>query len=94
MIVHTTRGSVLEDLGLSPEQVRILKIREVLLASLIHHIRDRKLSQRQVTETLGITRHQVSRLMRGRISTFPVEALIDMHTALGIPVRVEVGMID
>ena len=53
-------------------------------------IKERRLTQAQAGEILGIKQPQVSALMRGRSGTFSVERLMDFLTALGQDVEITV----
>ena len=90
-ITHTTTGSIFDDLGFGKEQAENLKIRAQLMESLIDFIEDRSLTQAEAAERFGVSQSRVSRLLNGSISQFTIDALINMLSAAGIPVRVDVG---
>lgn len=72
-------GNVFADLGDPTPEESLLK------AQLAHHIsteiRDRRLTQEQAAETMGIDQPKVSALVRGRLTNFSVERLLKYVTA-------------
>jgi predicted XRE-type DNA-binding protein len=88
--VPVTRGSgnVFADLGLSNPQERLAKAQ---LASLIDDvIRERALTQEEAAALMGIDQPKVSHLLRGRLSGFSTQRLIDFLNALGRDVEIVV----
>jgi predicted XRE-type DNA-binding protein len=74
-------GNVFTDLGFpnpAQEQLKAHLSREIYRT-----IKERKLTQRQAAQLLGIHQSQVSALLRARPGTFSVGRLIDLLTALG-----------
>lgn len=92
-IIHTTTGSVFDDLGFGKEKAENLKIRARLMDSLIDFVEDRGLTQAEAAEHFGVSQSRVSRLLSGNISQFTIDALINMHSTAGIPVRVDIGKV-
>ena len=79
-------GNVFADLGLPhPEQER-LKAR--LTLQIYRIIKERKLTQAQAGEILGIKQPHVSMLMRNRSGNFSVERLMEFLTAFGHDVEI------
>jgi predicted XRE-type DNA-binding protein len=86
--IAVTRGSgnVFADLGLSNPEERLAKAQ---LASLIDDvIRERGLTQQQAAMIMGIDQPKVSHVLRGRLSGFSTQRLIDFLTALGRDVEI------
>lgn len=48
-------------------------------------------TQAAAAKRLGLTQPRMNDLLRGRISKFSLDALIDLATRAGLSVRVEVG---
>jgi predicted XRE-type DNA-binding protein len=81
--IAVTRGSgnVFADLGLPNPEERLAKAQ---LASLIDDvIRERGLTQQEAAMLMGIDQPKVSHVLRGRLSGFSTQRLIDFLTALG-----------
>jgi len=83
---HITKGSVLDDLGLSQEEAQNLKIRAVLMRELEHQIKTHGWTQTQAAKILGVTQPRMSNLIRGKIELFTIDMLVNMLTKCGIPV--------
>lgn len=82
------RGNVFADLGLPNPEQELLKAQ--LTLQIYKIIKDRKLTQAQAGEVLGIKQPHVSALMRNRAGTFSVGRLMAFLTALGQDVRITV----
>ncbi len=81
-------GNVFADLGLPNPEERLAKAE---LARQIRAILEaRHLTQVQAGAILGIAQPNVSNLLRGRLSGFSVERLMEFLTALGRDVRIVV----
>jgi predicted XRE-type DNA-binding protein len=86
--VTESSGNVFADLGLANPEQELLKAR--LTLQIYRAIKDRKLTQVQAGEVLGIQQPHVSKLMRGQSGVFSVERLMDFLTALGHDIRIAV----
>ena len=62
----------------------------ILLASSPRRIRRQGLSQSQAAKLFGVTQLRISDLMRGKITFFGLDALVNMATAAGLRVEVYV----
>jgi predicted XRE-type DNA-binding protein len=81
-------GNVFADLGFPNPEREQLKARLTLQ---IHRlIKDRRFTQVEAGEILGIKQPHVSGLMRGQSGNFSVERLMDFLTALGQDVEIAV----
>ena len=88
--IPVTRGSgnVFADLGMSNPEERLVQAQ---LASLIDDvIRERALTQQDAAVLMGIDQPKVSHLLRGRLSGFSTQRLIDFLNALGRDVEIVV----
>ena len=88
--IPVTRGSgnVFADLGMANPEERLAKAQ---LASLIDDvIRERGLTQQEAAALMGIDQPKVSHLLRGRLSGFSTQRLIDFLNALGRDVEIVV----
>ena len=88
--IPVTRGSgnVFADLCMSNPEERLAKAQ---LASLIDDvIRERALTQQDAAALMGIDQPKVSHLLRGRLSGFSTQRLIDFLNALGRDVEIVV----
>ena len=83
-------ASVWDAIEDTPEQAESMKLRSRLMMAVQDRINREGLSQAQTAKTLGVTQPRISDLMRGRISLFSVESLIDMLMHLGMRVEIKV----
>ena len=82
---HVTRGNVLDDLELSPEQATILKFKADLYQAILKHAR--KYSQKQLQVILSEPQPRVSELLNGKIANKSVDKLLCYAGRLGIEPR-------
>ena len=87
---NVTRGSgnVFADLGLSQADERLAKAE--LARAIGKAIRERKLTQRQAAEVLGVDQPKVSHVLSGRLEGFSTERLLRFLTSLGSDVEIRV----
>jgi predicted XRE-type DNA-binding protein len=74
----------------TPEQAANMKLRSVLMIALKDHITRAGMSQAQAAQLFGVTQPRVSDLMRGKISLFALDALVNMATAAGLRIEMHV----
>ncbi|MDD1416147.1 helix-turn-helix domain-containing protein [Dolichospermum sp. ST_con] len=86
--VEVSSGNVFADLGLSNPEARLLKAELVRKISEI--ITNLNLTQVQAAEILGIDQPKVSLLIRGRLSGFSTDRLMDYLNKLGSDVEITV----
>jgi predicted XRE-type DNA-binding protein len=86
--IMESSGNVFADLGLANPEQELLKAK--LLLQIYRTIRERKLTQAQAGEILGIKQPHVSSLMRGQSGTFSVERLMEFLTVLGHNIEIAV----
>ena len=78
-------GNIFADLGL-PNPEKCLEKADIVF-QIVQIIKQRKLTQAEAAELLGIDQPQVSALMRGRFYRFSLERLIKFMDALGKRIR-------
>ncbi len=86
-----TPGSdnVFEDVGFGAEEAANLKIRADLLLDLRKCIRARGWTQAEAAAFFGETQPRISNLLKGEISRFSIDKLINMLARAGIRVRLK-----
>jgi predicted XRE-type DNA-binding protein len=84
--IFNSSGNVFVDLGFSPEQAAVLKMRADLMADLRKFIKAKKLTQVKAAEILGVSQSRVSDLIRGKWERFSLEMLITLATRAGMRV--------
>ena len=74
----------------TPEQAANMKLRSLLMIALKDHITRAGMSQAQAARLFGVTQPRVSDLMRGKISLFALDALVNITTAAGLRIEMRV----
>ena len=82
--VVDSRGNVFLDLGFPAEEAAILQMRAQLMADLRKFIKNKKLTQTEAAERLGVSQSRVSDLIRGKWEKFSLEMLIILATRAGM----------
>lgn len=81
-------GNVFEDVGFAPEEAENLLLR----AQLMSRIRDvaRGTPQREAAKQFGVSQPRLNDLLRGKISKFSLDALVNMlgHAGMRVELRV------
>ena len=90
--MEVTQGSdnVFEDIGFEREEAASLKVRADLMLDLKKYIETRGWTQRQAAVFFGESQPRISNLMKGEISRFSVDKLINMLTRAGMQVEIYV----
>jgi predicted XRE-type DNA-binding protein len=74
----------------TPAEAANLRLRSALMMVLKGHIEQGGLTQTQAAALFGVTQPRVSDLMRGKIDLFSLDALVNMATAAGLRVALQV----
>jgi len=80
-------GNVFADLGFSPEESANLLFRATLMARLTKIVEERELTQQAAAKILGVTQPRLNLLLRGKIASFSVDALVNMIARAGFEVQ-------
>jgi predicted XRE-type DNA-binding protein len=68
-----------------------LKLRSTLMMEITERIKAQELTQAQAAKVLHITQPRVSALLKGKISDFRLDSLVDMAHRLGMHVTINVA---
>jgi predicted XRE-type DNA-binding protein len=82
--------SVWDAIEKNPAQAENLKLRSSLMLALKRHIEREGLSQTEAAKVFGVTQPRISNLMRGKIDLFGLDMLVNMLTAAGLRVTLQV----
>lgn len=83
-------ASVWDAIEDTPAEAENMKLRSALMMALKTHIARTGLSQSQAAKLFGVTQPRVSDLMRGKISLFGLDALVNMAAAAGLHVEMRI----
>jgi predicted XRE-type DNA-binding protein len=78
----------IEDTASEAENMRL---RSVLMIALRDYIEREGLSQAEAARRIGVTQPRISDLMRGKISLFGLDSLVNMLAAVGLRVEAKVS---
>jgi len=77
-------ASVWDAIEESPHTAASMKARSALMIELSEFIERQGLTQAQAAEVLGVTQPRISDLIRGKISLFSLDMLLNMASAAGM----------
>jgi predicted XRE-type DNA-binding protein len=82
-------ASVWDALADTPEQAANLRTRAELMQQIAAIVKESGWTQTEAAQRCGVTQPRMNDLLRGRVSRFSLDALVNIATALGRRVRVE-----
>jgi len=90
--MRATKGSenVFVDCGFPPAEAENLRIRAKMMMALTGYIQERKITQSRAAIVMGVSQPRISDLVRGKIGLFTIDTLVNMLTAAGLKVDVDV----
>jgi predicted XRE-type DNA-binding protein len=74
----------------TPEQAANLRARAELMMKIAAIVKRQGWTQAEAASRCGVTQPRINDLLRGRVSRFSLDALVNICTALGCRVRMEV----
>lgn len=78
-----TYASVWDALADSPEEAANLRLRSALMRQIARLIERKNWTQAEAASRCGVTQPRINDLLRGRISRFSLDALVNIAAALG-----------
>ena len=75
----------------TPQEAASMRARAALMMSLTEVIREQGMTQAEAATLLGVTQPRVSDLMRGKVTLFSLDTLIDMAATAGMTPTVKVS---
>ena len=84
-----TFASVWDALADTPEQAANLRARAGLMQQIAAIVNDKEWTQAEAAKRCGVTQPRINDLLRGRVSRFSLDALVNIATAIGRRVHVE-----
>ncbi|NMQ21058.1 XRE family transcriptional regulator [Candidatus Competibacter phosphatis] len=85
-----TFANVWDALADTPQEAANLKVRSELMSQIAAFVRERGWTQVEAARRCGVTQPRLNDLLRGRLSRFSLDALVNIAAALGC--RVHVGL--
>ena len=84
-----TYASVWDALADTPEQAANLRARAELMQQIATVVKDKDWTQAEAAKHCGVTQPRINDLLRGKVSRFSLDALVNIATAIGRRVHVE-----
>jgi len=84
-----TFASVWDAIADTPEQAANLRARAELMQKITAIVKQQDWTQVEAASRCGVTQPRINDLLRGRVSRFSLDALVNIATALGCRVRVD-----
>ncbi|OAI51241.1 hypothetical protein AYO46_08345 [Betaproteobacteria bacterium SCGC AG-212-J23] len=90
--IKITRGSgnVFRDLGFSKGDAENLRLRSELMMRIDTFHRESGLTQGECAKLLGLTQPRLNALLKGKLSQFSLDALVNIASRAGLNVRLVV----
>jgi predicted XRE-type DNA-binding protein len=92
MTKSETFASVWDALADTPEQAANLRARAELMQQIAAIVKESKWTQVEAAAQCGITQPRMNDLLRGRVSRFSLDALVNVATAIGRRVHLELEL--
>lgn len=89
MTAQDTYKSVWDALADTPEQAANMRTRSELMQQIAAIVKDKAWTQAEAAKQCGVTQPRINDLLRGRVSRFSLDALVNIATAIGQRVHVE-----
>ena len=86
-----TFDNVFDAISDTPEEALNLKLRAALMHQLSNIIAENEWTQTEAAHHLGVTQPRISDLLRGKLSLFSLDMLVNMVAATGRKVTLEVA---
>ena len=84
--ITKSSANVFADLGFPPAEARNLRLRSQLMTALRKFIEKEGLTQADAAKRLKVSQPRISDLIRGRISRFSLDTLVNMLADAGLKV--------
>lgn len=85
--------SVWDALADTPEDAANLRARAELMRQIAAIVKDSAWTQAEAANHCGVTQPRINDLLRGRVSRFSLDALVNIATAMGRRVHVELELV-
>ncbi|WP_026873300.1 helix-turn-helix domain-containing protein [Inquilinus limosus] len=89
MTEFETFDSVWNAIADTPEEAANLRTRAELMMKIAEIVKENGWTQAEAAAHCGVTQPRINDLLRGRVSRFSLDALVNIATALGRRVHVE-----
>jgi predicted XRE-type DNA-binding protein len=84
-----TRNSIFDAIVDTPQEAVNLRLRAEVMQRIAQRIERKGWTQREAAQHGGITQPRVNDLLRGRLSRFSLDALVNIAAAMGLRVELK-----
>jgi predicted XRE-type DNA-binding protein len=84
-------ASVWDAIEDTPAAAENMKLRSALMIALKSHITEHNLNQSQAAKLFGVTQPRISDLVRGKITLFALDTLVNMAVTAGLRVEMKIS---
>ena len=84
-----TYASVWDAIADTPGEAANLRARAELMQQIAAFVKKRGWTQIETAQHCGVTQPRINDLLRGRVSRFSLDALVNISTSLGCRVRID-----
>lgn len=93
MSTENTFTSVWDAIAYDPEQAANMRTRSELMQQIAAIVNEKKWTQAEAAKQCGVTPPRMNDLLRGRVSRFSLDALVNIATAIGKRVHIEMKVV-
>lgn len=83
-------GNIFIDLGFNKIEAENLRLRSDLMIRIVEFYRKSGMTQAAAAKALGLTQPRLNALLKGRLSLFSLDALVNIASRAGLNVRLVV----
>ena len=83
-------NSVFDAIADTPQEALNMKLRADLMNQIIKQIEDKKWTQKEAAKQLGVTQPRISDLLRGKMSLFSLDMLVNMLATMGKNIEIQI----
>ena len=77
----------------TPQEAANMRLQSELLIAVEQEVRSWGLTQAKAAERLGVTQPRLNDLLRGKISKFSLDALVELSVRAGLTVKLDVARV-
>jgi len=88
--VTRSSGNVFRDMGFSKAEAENLRLRSELMRQIDAYYRASGMTQAAAAKALGLTQPRLNALLKGKLSQFSLDALVNIASNAGMNVRLVV----
>ncbi|MCC6362327.1 MAG: XRE family transcriptional regulator [Bryobacterales bacterium] len=81
--------SIWDAIADTPGQATNLRVRAELMRQIAAFVKNQGWTQAEAAQHCGVTQPRINDLLRGRVSRFSLDALVNISSALGCRVRID-----